>query len=77
MPEEKKVRGKKKQKKKKKKKKSDPRKLEISDAYFELERACNKVGDWDDSERYMKRAKEGYEEQLGAIVRRRSERIQV
>ena len=59
---EKKARGKKKQKKKKK---ADPRKLEILDACAALGRACNWVEDWDDCRRYFKRAKEGYEEQLG------------
>ncbi|GMH78732.1 hypothetical protein TL16_g07918 [Triparma laevis f. inornata] len=58
---EKKVRGKQKQKKKK----NDQRKLEILDACHALGRACNKVADYDDAERYVKRAKEGYEEQLG------------
>ena len=57
---EQKVRGKKKQKKK-----NDPRTLEILDACAELGRACNWVGDVDDSIRCLKRAKEGYEEQLG------------
>ncbi|GMH88594.1 hypothetical protein TL16_g11198 [Triparma laevis f. inornata] len=56
---EKKVRG------KKKKKKNDPRKLEILDACAALGKACDNVGDWDEAERYFKRAKEGYEEQLG------------
>ncbi|GMH58895.1 hypothetical protein TL16_g02709 [Triparma laevis f. inornata] len=59
MLEEKKARGKKKQKK------NDPRRLEILDACFTLGLACNHVGDFDDSKRYYKRAKEGYEEQLG------------
>ncbi|GMI04963.1 hypothetical protein TrLO_g2846 [Triparma laevis f. longispina] len=58
--EKKKVRGKKNQKKK-----NDPRKLEISDACFELGRACTFVGDVDDARRYLKRTKEGFEEQLG------------
>ena len=58
---EKKVRGKKKQQQKK----YDPRKLEILDACFALGKACNQVGDFDDASRYYKRAKEGYEEQLG------------
>jgi len=31
----------------------------------ELGQACNKVGDYDDSERYYERAREGYEEQFG------------
>jgi hypothetical protein len=61
--EEKKVRGKK--KKGKKKKKADPRKVEVFDACFALGRACNRVGDFEDARRYLKRAKEGYEEQLG------------
>ena len=60
--EEKKVRGKK--KKGKKKKVADPRKLDVLDACFALGRACNMVGDIDDVQ-YYKRAKEGYEEQLG------------
>ncbi|GMH70101.1 hypothetical protein TL16_g05324 [Triparma laevis f. inornata] len=59
---EKKARGEKKQKKKKKK---DPRKLEILDACFELGKACQWVRDFDDAIRYLKRAKEGYEKQLG------------
>ena len=59
---EKKVRGKKKQQQKKK---IDPRKLEILDACRALGRACGFVGDVDDARRYFKRAKEGYEEQLG------------
>ncbi|GMH90491.1 hypothetical protein TL16_g11785 [Triparma laevis f. inornata] len=60
---EKKVRGKKKQKKKKKK--NDPRKLEILGAVHALGKACGFVGDFDAGRRYYKRAKEGYEEQLG------------
>ena len=28
-------------------------------------KACNNVGDFDDEEQYLKRAKEGYQEQLG------------
>ncbi|GMH86227.1 hypothetical protein TL16_g10479 [Triparma laevis f. inornata] len=60
MPEEKKVRG----KKKKQQKKMDPRKLDILDACLTLGNACNSVGDFD-CRRYVKRAKEGYEEQLG------------
>ncbi|GMH54016.1 hypothetical protein TL16_g01586 [Triparma laevis f. inornata] len=63
MPEEKKVRGKKKQQQKKKK--NDPRKLEILDACFALGVACGWVEDFEDARRYCKRAKEGYEEQLG------------
>ena len=59
---EKKVRGKKKEQQKKK---IDPRKLEIMDACFELGIACSHVGDFDDARRYLKQAKEGYEEQLG------------
>ncbi|GMH59267.1 hypothetical protein TL16_g02793 [Triparma laevis f. inornata] len=61
MPEEKKVRGKKQQLKKK----NNPRKLEILDACFALGRVCGKVGDFVEAGRYLKRAKEGYEEQLG------------
>ncbi|GMH52638.1 hypothetical protein TL16_g01274 [Triparma laevis f. inornata] len=52
-------------KKKQKKKKNDPRKLEILDDCAALGRACAFVGDYDNCERYYKRAKEGYEEQLG------------
>ena len=48
-----------------KKKKADPRKVEVLDACFALGRACNKVRDFEDAIRYLKRAKEGYEEQLG------------
>ncbi|GMH49203.1 hypothetical protein TL16_g00460 [Triparma laevis f. inornata] len=51
--------------KKQKKKKNDPRKLEILDACVALGRAYNWVEDCDDARRYYKRAKEGYEEQLG------------
>ncbi|GMH58380.1 hypothetical protein TrLO_g7376 [Triparma laevis f. longispina] len=40
-------------------------KLEILNACFELGRACCFVDDFDDARRYLKRAKEGYEEQLG------------
>ncbi|GMI17231.1 hypothetical protein TrLO_g9450 [Triparma laevis f. longispina] len=58
---EKKVRGKKNQKKKK----NGPRNMEILDAGAVLGLACNNVGDFDDAIRYLKRAKEGYEEQLG------------
>ncbi|GMH73366.1 hypothetical protein TrLO_g1019 [Triparma laevis f. longispina] len=61
---EKKARGKKK-KKKKKKKTNDPKKLEILDACMALGGVCGFVGDFDDARRYLKRAKEGYEEQLG------------
>jgi len=39
-------------------------KLEILDVCFALGRACNRVVDWDDAERYYKRANEWYEEQL-------------
>ncbi|GMH78149.1 hypothetical protein TL16_g07690 [Triparma laevis f. inornata] len=53
---EKKARGKKKQKQKKK---ADPMKLEILDACLALGKACGFVGDFDDSRRYFKRAKEG------------------
>ncbi|GMH68401.1 hypothetical protein TrLO_g15096 [Triparma laevis f. longispina] len=59
--EEKRKRGKKKQKKQK----ADPRKLGILDACLELAKGFNQVGDLDDARRYYKRAKEGYEEQLG------------
>ncbi|GMH55480.1 hypothetical protein TrLO_g4760 [Triparma laevis f. longispina] len=59
---EKKIRGK---KKKQQKKKADPMKLEILDACFALGKACGLVGDNDDMRQYFKRAKEGYEEQLG------------
>ena len=52
-------------KKKQQKKKNDPRKLEILDACWELGKACNQVRNMDDARRYTKRAKEGYEEQLG------------
>ncbi|GMH51411.1 hypothetical protein TrST_g4607 [Triparma strigata] len=61
--EEKKVRGKK--KKGKKKKVADQRKLEVFDACYVLGRACNMVRDFEDEELYFKRAKKGYEEQLG------------
>ncbi|GMI11546.1 hypothetical protein TrLO_g7485 [Triparma laevis f. longispina] len=61
MTEKKKVRG----KNKKQQKKKDPRKLEILDACYALGKACGFVGDFDDAKRYYKRAKEGYEEQLG------------
>ncbi|GMH53103.1 hypothetical protein TrRE_jg611 [Triparma retinervis] len=67
MKKKEKVQGKKK-KKKKKKKKADPGKVEVLDACLALGRACSfGVGaDFDDVIRYVKRAKEGYEEQLGA-----------
>ncbi|GMI11016.1 hypothetical protein TrVE_jg3300 [Triparma verrucosa] len=58
---EKKVRG----KKKKGMKKADPRKLEVLDACFALGGACGMVRDFEDMRQYYKRAKEGYEEQLG------------
>ncbi|GMH85386.1 hypothetical protein TL16_g10214 [Triparma laevis f. inornata] len=58
---EKKVRGKKKQKTKK----NNLRKVVIFDACYALGRACSQVRDFDDTRRYFKRAKEGYEEQLG------------
>ena len=45
--------------------KNDPRKLGIFDACTALGRACKMVGDFDDCRRFYKRAKEGYEEQLG------------
>jgi tetratricopeptide (TPR) repeat protein len=61
--EEKKVRGKK--KKGMKKKKANPRKVEVLDACFALGKACQEVRDQEDAELYLKRAKEGYEEQLG------------
>ncbi|GMH73425.1 hypothetical protein TL16_g06186 [Triparma laevis f. inornata] len=63
MPEEKKVRG------KKKKKKNDPRKLEILDACFALGLACNNVRDFDDARGYLKRAKEGYEEEYEEVIK--------
>ncbi|GMH59631.1 hypothetical protein TrST_g2970 [Triparma strigata] len=47
-----------------KKKKADPRKLEVLDACFALGSAYNQVRD-EDCRQYFKRAKEGYEEQLG------------
>ncbi|GMH81991.1 hypothetical protein TL16_g09111 [Triparma laevis f. inornata] len=56
MPEEKKVRG---------KKKKQQRKLEVLHACFALGAACGFVEDFDDAKGYYKRAKEGYEEQLG------------
>ncbi|GMH51962.1 hypothetical protein TL16_g01126 [Triparma laevis f. inornata] len=59
---EKKIRGK---KKKQQRKKNDPRKLEVLDTCHALGRTCGFVGDFDDARRYYKRAKEGYEEQLG------------
>jgi len=62
MPEEKKVRG---GKGTQQRKKTDPRKQEILDACAALGLACQNVHDWNDAERYAKRAKEGYEEQLG------------
>ncbi|GMH64662.1 hypothetical protein TrLO_g9077 [Triparma laevis f. longispina] len=62
MPKEKKVRG---NKKKQQRKKKDPRKLKILDSCFALGRAYSNVEDFDDATRYFKRAKEGYEEQLG------------
>ncbi|GMH58031.1 hypothetical protein TL16_g02520 [Triparma laevis f. inornata] len=61
MPEEKKVRG----KKKKQQKKKNPRKLEILDSCFALGGACQEVRDFEEVGLYSKRAKEGYEEQLG------------
>ena len=45
-------------KKKQQKKKADPRKLEILDACYALGVACSLVGDFDDTRRYYKRAKE-------------------
>ncbi|GMH80588.1 hypothetical protein TL16_g08609 [Triparma laevis f. inornata] len=45
--------------------KNDPRKLGIFDACTAFGRACKMVGDFDDALRYVKRAKEGYDEQLG------------
>ncbi|GMH95460.1 hypothetical protein TL16_g13164 [Triparma laevis f. inornata] len=59
---QKKVRGK---KKKQQRKKKDPRKLETLDACYALGKACSFVSDFIDAERYGRRAKEGYEEQLG------------
>ncbi|GMH68373.1 hypothetical protein TL16_g04913 [Triparma laevis f. inornata] len=41
-------------------------KLELMDAYLELGDACNWAYEDDDSEKYFKLAKEGYEEVLGA-----------
>ena len=52
-------------KKKGKKKKADARVVEVLDACFELGVACNQVRDFDDSECYYKRAKDGYEKELG------------
>ncbi|GMH90887.1 hypothetical protein TrST_g5937 [Triparma strigata] len=49
----------------KKKKVPDPWKLEVLDACYALGDACSKVRDDDDMRRYFKRAKKGYEEQLG------------
>ncbi|GMH79874.1 hypothetical protein TL16_g08304 [Triparma laevis f. inornata] len=40
-------------------------KLEMLDGCFALGQACGWVGDFEDARRYYKRAKEGYEEQLG------------
>jgi len=62
MPEEKKVRGKKKNQQRKKK---DPKKPDVLDACLALGKACGRVRDFDDGRRYLKRVKEGYEEQLG------------
>ena len=45
--------------------KADQRKLEMLDACWALGRACGTVLDWEDARRHFKRAKEGYEEQLG------------
>ena len=39
--------------------------MEILDVCIALGRACGFVRDFDDARRYLKRAKEGYEEQLG------------
>ncbi|GMH67310.1 hypothetical protein TrLO_g3497 [Triparma laevis f. longispina] len=61
MPEEKKVQGK---KKKQQGKKTNPRKREILDACADLGMACNYVSDFDDARPYLKRGREGYEEQL-------------
>ena len=58
---EKKVRGK---KKKQQQKKNDPRKLEMLDACHALGKVCGFVGDFYDGRRYLKRAKEVYEEQV-------------
>ncbi|GMH66191.1 hypothetical protein TrST_g11458 [Triparma strigata] len=55
--EEKKVRG--------KKKKVDLRKVEVLDACYVLGKACDMVRDGEDARRYLNRAKEGYEDQLG------------
>ncbi|GMH86439.1 hypothetical protein TL16_g10541 [Triparma laevis f. inornata] len=46
-------------------KKKDPKKLEVLDACLALGKACGRVRDFDDARRYLKRVKEGYEEQLG------------
>jgi tetratricopeptide (TPR) repeat protein len=52
-------------KKKGKKKKADARVVEVLDACAALGNACNLVRDYDDSECYYKRAKDGYEKELG------------
>ena len=57
--------GKGKGKKKQKKKKGDLKVLEILGLYFELGTACIQVRDTDEGRNYLKRAKEGYSEQLG------------
>ena len=52
-------------KKKGKKKKADARVVEVLDACAALGNACNKVGDGEDARCYYKRAKDGYEKELG------------
>ena len=52
-------------KKKGKKKKADARVVEVLDACAVLGEACGFVGDFDDARCYYKRAKDGYEKELG------------
>ena len=52
-------------KKKGKKKKADARVVEVLDACAALGEACNYVRDFDDARCYYKRAKDGYEKELG------------
>jgi tetratricopeptide (TPR) repeat protein len=52
-------------KKKGKKKKADARVVEVLDACAALGVACSLVGDFDDARCYYKRAKDGYEKELG------------
>jgi len=52
-------------KKKGKKKKADARVVEVLDACAALGEACNQVGDMVDARCYLKRAKDGYEKELG------------